>query len=249
MRVRLWLVVVFLVSRHLSVAAAEGEPRDSIAGEGVTGNAAVADTPLTRDAAKARVTVRVYSSTRIAAERSERRSMAQARLRRRRSRSSGRSAPRLRAMRHCRRRPRRARCTTEGDGDRHLGNALIDPQNRTGVLATYVNHPAVARSSRSTITSCSGERSRTRSTPAARNQYARGVRLDARGLVARRVAADTARRLDTSSGSTFSPSSPRTRRSRVWKSRRGQRPRRPLAHDRADRVKAGLSTRLRDCDC
>jgi len=143
MRVRLWLVVVFLVSRHLGVAAAEGEPRDSIAGEGVTGNAAVADTPLTRDAAKARVTVRVYSSTRIAAG-AQRAALdvAQAtfaaawvqivwKICTKVACDAPLSATEV-ALRMVQ--------LPEGDGDRHLGNALIDPQNRTGVLATvYVN--------------------------------------------------------------------------------------------------------------
>ena len=248
MRVRLWLVVVFLVSRHLSVAAAEGEPRDSIAGA-VTGNAAVADTPLTRDAAKARVTVRVYSSTRIAGAQ-------RAALDGSGNVCGGVGPDRLEDLHQgcvrCasrRRRSRAANGTTEGDGDRHLGNALIDPQNRDCVLATkdatYLggrleleidHHKLLGR----TVAHEIGHLLLATNTHAAWPWT--------RGLVARRVAADTARRLDTSSARRSRHSAPpRTRRSRVWKSRRGQRPRRPLARPSRS-GKAGLSTRLRDCD-
>lgn len=144
MRVRLWLVVVFLVSRHVGIAVAGDEPRDLMPGsEAATGDPAVVDTPLTLDRAKARVTVRVYSSTKIAAD-AQRAALdvAQATF-------AAASVQILWKM--C----TKVACDTplsatelvvrmvqlpEGSGDRHLGDALIDPQKRTGVLATvYVN--------------------------------------------------------------------------------------------------------------
>lgn len=144
MRVRLWLVVVYIVSRHLGVASVEGAPGDPVPGnETVTESPTVVDTPRPLDLAKARVTVRVYSSTKIAAD-AQRAALdvAQATF-------AAASVQILWKM--C----TRAACDTplsaaeravrmvelpESAGDRHLGDALIDPQKRTGVLATvYVN--------------------------------------------------------------------------------------------------------------
>jgi hypothetical protein len=146
MRVRSWLVVVFLVLRHLGVVVAEGATPDLMAGEEVTATSAaraVVDTPLTPDAAKARVTVRVYSSTKIAAE-AQRAALdvAQATF----AAASVQILWKICSKVTCDAPLSAAEVVVrmvqlpEGAGDRHLGEALIDPQKRTGVLATiYVN--------------------------------------------------------------------------------------------------------------
>ncbi len=67
MRVHLWLVVC-LVSRLLVVAAAEAAPPDSMPPGDAAEEAVVIDAPHVLDMARARVTVRVYSSTNLAAD-------------------------------------------------------------------------------------------------------------------------------------------------------------------------------------
>ena len=145
MRVHLWLVVVCLVSRQLAVAAGEGAPREPTGEiDAITGGAAVVvDTSRAPDVSTARVTVRVYSSTNLAAG-TQRASLevAQATF----AAASVQIVWRVCAL---------VACDTpllptelvvrlvelpDRAGDHHLGDALIDPEKRIGVLATvYVN--------------------------------------------------------------------------------------------------------------
>jgi hypothetical protein len=145
MRVPLWLVVVCLVSRQLAVAAGGGAPRDPVGElDAIGGNAAaVVDTPRVPDVSKARVTVRVYSSTNLATG-TQRASLevAQATF----AAASVQIVWKICALVACDT-PLSAtelvvRLVQLSDraGDHHLGDALIDPDKRTGVLATvYVN--------------------------------------------------------------------------------------------------------------
>jgi hypothetical protein len=145
MRVHLWLVVVYLVSRQLAVAAEESAPRNRVGEiDAINGDAAVVvDTPRVPDMAKARVTVRVYSSTKLAAI-IQRASLDVAK-------ATFAAASVEIVWKICALVP----CDTslsptelvvrlvelpDRAGDHHLGDALIDPQKGTGVLATvYVN--------------------------------------------------------------------------------------------------------------
>jgi hypothetical protein len=145
MRAHLWLVVVCLVSRQLAVAAGERAPREPMGEiDAMSGDAAVVvDTLRAPDISKARVTVRVYSSTNLAAG-TQRASLevAQATF----AAASVQIVWKVCAL---------VACDTpisptelvvrlvqlpDRVGDHHLGDALIDPEKRTGVLATvYVN--------------------------------------------------------------------------------------------------------------
>jgi hypothetical protein len=148
MRVRLWLlVVVYVVSRHMGVAAVDETPPNPTPNGEAVGDApaVVADTSRARAGAKARVAVRVYSSTDLATD-AQRASLDVARA------TFAAAAIQL-VWKIC----GQVACDTslsDGElavrmvqfssggrrGDRHLGEALIDPQKRIGVLATvYVN--------------------------------------------------------------------------------------------------------------
>ena len=145
MRVHLWLVVVCLVSRQLAVAAGERAPREPLGEiDAMSGDAAVVvDTPRAPDVSKARVTVRVYSSTNLATG-TQRASLEVAQVTF--AAVSVQIVWKICALVTCDtplsptelvvrlvQLPDRA-------GDHHLGDALIDPEKRTGVLATvYVN--------------------------------------------------------------------------------------------------------------
>jgi hypothetical protein len=138
-------VVVYLVSRQLAVAAEESAPRNRVGEiDAINGDAAVVvDTPRVPDMAKARVTVRVYSSTNLATG-TQRASLevAQATF----AAASVQIVWKICALVACDT-PLSAtelvvRLVQLSDraGDHHLGDALIDPDKRTGVLATvYVN--------------------------------------------------------------------------------------------------------------
>ena len=146
MRVHLSLVVIYLVSRLLGGAVAEAAPPNSLpAGDALAEDAVVIDTPHVLDIARARVTVRVYSSTRLAAD-AQRASLDVAK-------ATLAAASVQIVWKVC----WQVACDTpmspaelsvrlvelpDGgrNGDHRLGEALIDPKMRTGVLATvYVN--------------------------------------------------------------------------------------------------------------
>jgi len=144
MRVHLCVAVISLVSRLLGGAVAEAAPPDSMPG-GAAVAAVVIDTPHVLDIARARVTVRVYSSTKLAAD-AQRASLDVAK-------ATFAAASVQIVWKVC----WQVACDTPmsptelsvrlvelPDGGRHgdhrLGEALIDPKMRTGVLATaYVN--------------------------------------------------------------------------------------------------------------
>jgi hypothetical protein len=158
MRVRLWLVAVSLacvvvfelldvpiVSRHTGVAAVE-PVRSMPASDAVAAEApVVADVPRARDTARVRVTVRVYSSSDLDAD-AQRAALDVAQA------TFAAAAIQI-VWKIC----GQVACDTPllppellvrivesgsgcRQGDRCLGEALIDPKKRTGVLATvYVN--------------------------------------------------------------------------------------------------------------
>ena len=145
MRVHLWLAVIALVSRLTGAAVAEAAPPDSMPPTDAAEEAVVIEAPHVLDMARARVTVRVYSSTNLATD-AQRASLDVAK-------ATFASASVQIVWKIC----AQVSCDTplsttefvvrmvqlaDGGrlGDHRLGDALIDAQKRTGVLATvYVN--------------------------------------------------------------------------------------------------------------
>ena len=145
MRVHLWLAVIALVSRLTGAAVVEAAPPDFMPPTDAAEEAVVIAAPHVLDMARARVTVRVYSSTNLATD-AQRASLDVAK-------ATFASASVQIVWKIC----AQVSCDTPlsptefvvrmvqlADGGRHgdhrLGDALIDPQKRTGVLATvYVN--------------------------------------------------------------------------------------------------------------